>query len=410
MSTPFSVHTHSPSFVGFTVDLGLAEHREELAVGRVLQQAVHGRVDVRADERHVDAQLPAAMLLDDARGLGGEAEAGDDQFVVAHARADQRPPPVPPSPARTAVRTPPRRAAAHRLVRPPRCPPRGAASPTALSNSGSRRPNARRLLPRNVSPSVRRCGEHLREIGHQVLLVRPRPAAPVVFLLELVRRGVEDRPVLAERELLGPDALDRERPAHADDARDLLGLIDQLLLVRVGGDAGVDLVHLRAPRLAVGGDGVLERLRPVRVRVERDLPVVPAGEIHGHRELHVSVAVVGREQPAAAVGVRDGLLAVGLLLGVESVAQRVTERFADGFERLVAGLERRVEDRLMFREDRVEVRVLGDRLQRDVGDRLVREPARRDWMAASVRLLRRVVVELRGERSWMWSATGSTSK
>ena len=51
--------------------------------GCSLSRPRHARVHVRADVRHVDPQLRVLGLLD--HGLGGavEAEAGDDEIVVA---------------------------------------------------------------------------------------------------------------------------------------------------------------------------------------------------------------------------------------------------------------------------------------------------------------------------------------
>ena len=73
MSTPFSVQTQ-PSFVSFRRDFWLTEHRKELAVRRVLEQAFHRSIQIRPNLRDVDAQLGMALLLDRGVGLGIEAE------------------------------------------------------------------------------------------------------------------------------------------------------------------------------------------------------------------------------------------------------------------------------------------------------------------------------------------------
>src|SRR5579885_2719312 len=69
----------------------------------------------------------------------------------------------------------------------------------------------------------------------------------------------------------------------------------------VGGDAGVDLVHLRAPGGPVFLDRVLQGGGVIGVGVEGDFPVLPA-------------CALRRQFPAPAVGVRDGFPAAPFLL------------------------------------------------------------------------------------------------
>ncbi len=62
-----------------------------------------------------------------------------------------------------------------------------------------------------------------------------------------------------------------------------------------------------SPSGAVGDECILERLGPVRIGVEGNLPLLP---------------LVFGEEPAAAVGVGDGLLALGALFGGELRGER----------------------------------------------------------------------------------------
>ena len=81
--------------------------------------------------------------------------------------------------------------------------------------------------------------------------------------------GAVEEALLAEGELLGADPFDGEGAGDADDAGDDLGLVDQLLLLGVALDAGVNLVHLEAPGLAVGEDGVPQGAWASRGRCRR---------------------------------------------------------------------------------------------------------------------------------------------
>ena len=198
---------------------------------------------------------------------------------------------------------------------------------------------------------------HPGEIGAQVLDVVPNVPLP------FVRRAVEQA-LLAHREFLRADALYRERAGDADDVSDDLRLIHQLLLLRIGLDAGIDLIHLRSPCLAVGRDRILQGLRPVGIGVEGDFPVLP-------------LPALLRETPAPAVGVRDGAFAFALLLLHELQAELVANGVRDLRQSPVAGHQRRVEYGFVFGKDRVEVLVLGDALQSDMRNGLVHEIARR---------------------------------
>src|SRR5262249_101424 len=71
------------------VDLGLAKHGEELALPGIFKQALHAGIDVGSNVRGMDSQLRVRGLLDRRRCLRVEAEAGDHQFVVSLACADQ---------------------------------------------------------------------------------------------------------------------------------------------------------------------------------------------------------------------------------------------------------------------------------------------------------------------------------
>ena len=93
---------------------------------------------------------------------------------------------------------------------------------------------------------------------------------------------------LEDLQLLGRTANRRVRPVlqrdhtlHCEGSRDAHGvphdlrLVHQLLGRRIRDNALVHLVHLRTPRDAIGGQCLTQGFRPVRVRVERNLPLPP---------------------------------------------------------------------------------------------------------------------------------------
>ncbi len=140
---------------------------------------------------------------------------------------------------------------------------------------------------------------------------------------QLLRRAA-DRAFLG-----GHDAFHGERAAHAHHPAHDLGLVHQFLLLGVGGNAGVDLVHLCPPGRPIRPQRLLRRWRPVRVGVERHFPFVPAGKVVRHSGVSVPGAVVRRQQPAPAVGVRDGLFALAVFLFKQLAAGFLAQRGRD---------------------------------------------------------------------------------
>src|SRR6267143_1255425 len=70
-------------------------------------------------------------------------------------------------------------------------------------------------------------------------------------------------------------ALDRERPSHPDLPVVRVRLVVEVLELRLGRDGGVDLLLSRDARLPpVGVDGA-RSVRPLRVRLAEDLPLLP---------------------------------------------------------------------------------------------------------------------------------------
>ena len=197
---------------------------------------------------------------------------------------------------------------------------------------------------------------------------------------------------LAERYFARLDALDSERAADARHAPDGFRLIDQFLLLGVGGDAGVDLIHLGTPRLPVGRHGCGDSGRPIGVGIEGDRPVLPG-------------LPLVRQLPAAAVGAGDGPLALGPLFVEQFQRQAAAQVIGDGCQGRVAGREFLFEDRFVPAEDRIEVGVLGDALEGDVGNGLVAEAAR----DAGAVVAEAVVVELGGEQALPGDGDGNAA-
>ena len=174
-----------------------------------------------------------------------------------------------------------------------------------------------------------------------------------------LRRGVHGGRV-AQRHLRRLDCFHREGSADARDLAVYFGLVHQFFLVGVCGDAGVDLVHRGAPRRAVLFDGFLQIGGVIRIGVKRDFPMLPA-------------LALGREFPSVTVGLGDGLLAFLLLLQCELRTQLVAEPVRHGLERFIGGCKTLFEGRCMFRENRIEVRILRDCPQHHVRNSSVPE-------------------------------------
>ena len=120
-------------------------------------------------------------------------------------------------------------------------------------------------------------------------------------------------------------------------------------MIGIGGDAGIHLVHLGAPDLAIGSHRVFESLGPVLVGIEGHFPVFP----------------LLLELPAPLVGVGEGALAFDTLLACELGFELFLEIGAYSCKGFVAGRERGLEKGLVALEDGVEVAVLGDALPGD---------------------------------------------
>src|SRR5205807_6025363 len=113
------------------------------------------------------------------------------------------------------------------------------------------------------------------------------------------------------RTLLQRDnSLHREGSRHANDALDLLRLVHQLFHLCVGSNCIVDLCHLDAPCLAIRHYRVPQRLRPIRISVEGNLPFTPCRL---------------REFPTTSVCIRDRFLALTLLLLAQLVSQTASQ-------------------------------------------------------------------------------------
>ena len=73
---------------GADLGAGLAEHGEELAGGRLFEQAAHCRVGV--DVRHVDADSGVRIVLNGGLSGAVETETREDEFIVAAAGGDRQ--------------------------------------------------------------------------------------------------------------------------------------------------------------------------------------------------------------------------------------------------------------------------------------------------------------------------------
>ena len=71
------------------------------------------------------------------------------------------------------------------------------------------------------------------------------------------------------------EALDRERPGHADLLLVVVGLVVEVFKLGLGGDGGVDLLLAGDARLPPVGVQLLRRLRPLVVGFTRNLPFLP---------------------------------------------------------------------------------------------------------------------------------------
>ena len=78
-----------PSFVSLTSTSGWPNTVKSWLFGVSLSRPSIACVQVGSDLGDVDPQLRMALFLDDRVGLGVEAEAGDDQFVVPLRRANR---------------------------------------------------------------------------------------------------------------------------------------------------------------------------------------------------------------------------------------------------------------------------------------------------------------------------------
>ena len=177
-----------------------------------------------------------------------------------------------------------------------------------------------------------------------------------------------------------------ERSGDAHRAVDDRRLVDQLLVFGVRSDARVHFVPLRAPRGAVGGQRLLQGLRPVRIRVERDFPrpprarrnpiPIPGGlprrepleRLAGRNRLDPG-GMGARQQPTAHVGVGCRVRPFFAVSGDELADEPFLQPGIDGVDRAVEPGERVVQDRFVPRKDRVERRVAGDASKRHVGHR-----------------------------------------
>ena len=138
---------------------------------------------------------------------------------------------------------------------------------------------------------------------------------------------------------------------------DVRPVVEELEL-RLARDRGVDRLLPRDARLPEVGERLVRCRRPVRRRLARDLPLDERGRRHDlaarHRERRV-----GRRVEADVLALAP--------------AGRHAERRLVTAQRRVQPVERRLDLRLMLVVDDVDLRVVGDRLQRDVRHALVDE-------------------------------------
>ena len=138
---------------------------------------------------------------------------------------------------------------------------------------------------------------------------------------------------------------------------DVRAVVEELEL-RLGCDRGVDRLLPRDARLPEIGERLLRGRRPVRRRFARHLPL---DERRGRHDL----AARHRER-------RVGWRVEADVLAL-APAGRHAERRLVAAQRCVQPIERRLDLRLMLVADDVDLRVVGDRLQRDVRHALVDE-------------------------------------
>ena len=323
----------------------------------------------------MQAQIAVCGVFDGGLRRGVEAEAGEHHVVVAGAVG-----------------------VAHHLLHLPRGDVAGLRADA--DGDPARLPGA--VAPLALGVDQRRAGDRVEPLEALLLVGGKLHAARLEQADHLVqvRLGVDGRrgPVFgAEAVQLLRRAADRrvrplfqrdhpfhrERPGHAHRVLDDGRLVDQLLGLGVGGDAGVHLIHLRPPRGAVFRQRLLQRLRPIGVGVERRLPLPPLavrnllailGRLPGGDRLERAARADGsdqvgrgvRQQPAPHVRVGDGVGPVAAVLGDQFLGECALRVRGDRGEIAVERGERRGQDRFVAGEDRIERGVAGDALERDV--------------------------------------------
>src|ERR1035437_3257866 len=285
-------------------DLGARapEDGEQLAAGLLFQEAVHAGVHIGADVRDVHPKTRHA-LADDSVGGTVETEPGKNEVGVAarvrlddlfdHLRGDGT------------------------VLRAEYHADRGLALGVVIGFAGIH-PSPFGMDARRTAGSVDRIearellllvireadAVHAEQV-HHLAQVRFEVLGRLAHLHfpngERVRQFVGlagearfDNGGVTQRHLRWLDCFHRERSTDTSDFAVYLRLVYQLFLISVCGDAGVDLVHLGAPRGAVFLDCLLEVARVIRVGVERNLPMLPT-------------LALGWEFPPASVSIGDAL-------------------------------------------------------------------------------------------------------
>ena len=129
------------------------------------------------------------------------------------------------------------------------------------------------FLDRSVEVWVTDPGD--RDVGYYFLGRIATDERSVQTLKEILYRGEWWAPVRTYRlRTTAAMALRACGSADAQHALHNLGLVNQLLMLAVVGDALIDLVHLRTPHLPISLDGLLECLGPVWLGVIGDGPML----------------------------------------------------------------------------------------------------------------------------------------
>ena len=154
------------------------------------------------------------------------------------------------------------------------------------------------------------------------------------------------------------EALDGERAGDADGLRIGVRPVVEVLELRLGGDRGVDRLLPGDARLPEVGERLLRGLRPVGRRLARDLPL-------DERRRRDDLAARHREVASAGASKRTSLPSRPPVVTRNGVLWPRSAAFS--------AVERRLHLRLVLVADDVDLRVVGDRLQRDVRHALVDE-------------------------------------